>query len=478
VAVRKKKLSLASLAGDLNPLDDLSQLVVRLRKETRESRFVEWKSHPPLGPTVSTRNKYRVVRTAIAFANADGGFILFGVDPGGKWSGLVAKELEQVDPAHVIELVNGCIYPEIQSLNFADFSHGGSSFAVLHIPPSPIAPHVTTKEIQDKDEAGKYRTTLAKHAVYYRQGAKSDLATAHQHQRLINRRIDHLRDDLVRRVKEITVPVSGVGVGQARIGSTSMTVARLSKDPNAPAIRLTRSKEGATGVFLHEELSDGLFEEINNVIDANTLLSKGQAIPHFHLGESIYYRIYAERHHVELADYRSALLLRTGLVDNYFPCLFWCLHLSVEEVVALMKAGAEDQREPQIHGLVRLVTLLGTRASDWLWDSLEKRWSKYTQRPDIYWSFKEQRSRSWPDRRLEALRITGKTTIRIPGQPETTVDRLLIDPTTASNQLTKCCLEIFGGNKELRTTARQLDVLTYGADIAEKADDFGKLLLV
>jgi len=44
--------------------------------------------------------------------------------------------------------------------------------------------------------------------------------------------------------------------------------------------------------MLHEELSDGLFDEINNVIEANTLLSGGKDA--FFLGESIYYRIYAE----------------------------------------------------------------------------------------------------------------------------------------------------------------------------------------
>src|SRR5205809_3338838 len=124
------------------------------------------------------------------------------------------------------------------------------------------------------------------------------------------------------------------------MGVTSITVARLSKDPTAPPIRLTRSRDEATGTFLHEELSDGLFEEINNVIDANILLNKGRAQTRFLLGDPIYYRIYSERHHVEQADERFMALFATGFAEFYAPFLFWLLKLPPVHVAELMKLVA------------------------------------------------------------------------------------------------------------------------------------------
>jgi hypothetical protein len=54
------------------------------------------------------------------------------------------------------------------------------------------------------------------------------------------------------------------------------TQVRAVNDPNAVAVRLTRDSALASGSFVHEEVSDALFDEINNVIDANRILAKGQ----------------------------------------------------------------------------------------------------------------------------------------------------------------------------------------------------------
>src|SRR6266436_1500252 len=106
---------LSSLAASTNPLEDLKTVIAKLRRETKESRYAEWKLDPPLGPTVSVRAKYRTVKAMVSFANADGGFVVFGVDSGGKWIGLKREELALVDPAHILELINGCLFPDIQS---------------------------------------------------------------------------------------------------------------------------------------------------------------------------------------------------------------------------------------------------------------------------------------------------------------------------------------------------------------------------
>lgn len=74
------------------------------------------------------------------------------------------------------------------------------------------------------------------------------------------------------------------------------TSVRVTDDPLANKVVLTRDKGATCGTFLQEVLSEELFHEINNVVDANTLLSSGNQ--EYFLGERVYYRIYAERHHI------------------------------------------------------------------------------------------------------------------------------------------------------------------------------------
>ena len=69
-------------------------------------------------------------------------------------------------------------------------------------------------------------------------------------------------------------------------------VFRVSKDENATMVNVTRDKSISKGILVHEELSEGIFEEINNIIDANEKLRNGK--PEFMMDENIYYRIYSE----------------------------------------------------------------------------------------------------------------------------------------------------------------------------------------
>jgi predicted HTH transcriptional regulator len=170
--------NLKNLAADDNPFADLSALLAVLKDVRKENRLVEWKRHPPTGPTVSHLDKYRVVKVILSFANWEGGFIIFGVEPAGRWVGLSRNELDAVDPAHITELVNSCIQPDIPVINYTEVSVGRSHFALIHVPPSGAGPHITTKQVTDK--VNHSHVILARHGLYCRQGAKSDLATAGQ----------------------------------------------------------------------------------------------------------------------------------------------------------------------------------------------------------------------------------------------------------------------------------------------------------
>jgi hypothetical protein len=406
-------------------------------------------------------------KTPISFANADGGFLLFGVDPKGTWLGLAQEELAQLDPAKVTELINGVVFPDLPVINYAQFSHARKSFAIVHIPPSPLVPHATTRDVTEIDPSGTRRVVLAKYTVYYRHGGKSEAATPSQLQRIVEKRTLHVRDELVRRVREVSVPVIGDKYPSKAAWGTTVTVARLTDDPTAPAVRLTRVPGQGTGVLLHEELSDGLFQEINNVLDANKLLSG--ATNQFVFGDEIYYRVYAERHHVQPSGGHVDLLLRTACRQIYAPFLFWLTITPPTLVAEELVQSVEGPKHPMVLGSFRAIVLLGKEATEWLNSLLDRKYKRLTQPPEFYWTFKKMIARTVADRRLLAMRTTNAAVLDVPLAGAMSVSQLLAEPEVAAAHLSRVCVRVFRGKGAERTLARQLDIAAYGKQVEEAA---------
>lgn len=468
--MKKPRLpSLKAFAGQEDPFADIEALKRRLLSCSSESRYLEWKAYPPLGPSVNIRLKYRAVKAAISFANTEGGFIVFGVAPDGRLIGLTKEKLSHVDPSKITELINGCISPELPYINYAKITYRGKLFLLLHVPASPLMPHVTTKEIVERSPRAKPEIILARHAVYYRSGGKTALASPDQHQKIITKRTDFLRNELLRRIREVPVLMPSLKGSQAGVEG-GLTYARLTDDPRAPAIRLTRDMTKASGVFLHEQLSEGLFEEINNVLEANSLLSTGRGV--FLFGELVYYRIYAERQHIK-GNEQLALLARTAFTSIYGPHLFWFLVMPPELGASTIIESLKQLKAPYVNALVRLVTLLGPATSDWLWGIFDEIWKHHTQKPEYYWSFKKIRNRTGDlDLRLKALRTTVRSTIEVPSKARTIpIKEAMEDRRATATLLSQACVKIFQGEKQWRATARILDVLAYGPDIESKSGE-------
>ena len=204
----KRMLTLRSLAGLDSPFEktELKAIVEqRLREQNSEGRYWEWKLHGPFATGAKKETKYRIVKAIVSFANTAGGFIIFGVDSSGKWVGLDKEELGEFDTAKITEIVNGCITPDITEFSIYFSRVRRKKFVILHVPPSKLMPHVTTKEVFEQTEDNRRRVILKKHTVYCRFSGKSDVARYADYQRIIKGRLDVLREALLRRFKEVTV---------------------------------------------------------------------------------------------------------------------------------------------------------------------------------------------------------------------------------------------------------------------------------
>ena len=466
--------SLKKLAQESSPLADLSQLTKALRRATSETRFLEWKAYPPTGPTVSVSAKYRMVRAAISFANTDGGFIVFGVGRDGSWKGLSSDEIKHIDISKVYELINSCVSPEIEGLECAFPTVGKKSFVVLHVPRSPVAPHVTTKEIIDRTASDKRSVIIEKYCLYYRSAGRSARATPSQHQKIAVRRAESFRADMLRRVREVPIPTPGASPDV--IHPAQIVTARITSDKDAPEFRLTRESGKAEGVILYEQVSDLLFEEVNNILDANWVLAKGKTL--FLLGEPVYYDIYGKRHHVVGRENHN-LLARAGLVDIYGPHLFWYTLLTPKEVAELFAKMLHEAKSPSIHALNKFAALAGQDVSEWFWKVFDGYWKDRPRKPDYYYSMKENRKHpKTGDARLVALRVKERKSIAVPTSDRLmTVGDLIAQPDVCRDLLTGCCKEILNGRTDLRDSARTLDVLAYGLEIRQKGQEVYSELL-
>jgi hypothetical protein len=185
------------------------------------------------------------------------------------------------------------------------------------------------------------------------------------------------------------------------------------------------------------------------------------------LGEEIYYRVYAERHHVHLAG-SQLLLFRTALRDLYGPYLFWLTTVPNASVAKELFEAIEAPKHPMILGAFRAIVLLGKDATVWLDAVLDDKYKGWSQPPEFYWTFKKMVARTnLADRRLIAMRTTGHAVLALPDPPEMKVLDLLAAPEEAAAQLSRICVRVFRGETSHRGLARQVDVAAYGRQIDE-----------
>jgi hypothetical protein len=250
---------------------------------------------------------------------------------------------------------------------------------------------------------------------------------------------------------------------------------RAVNDPNAIPVRLTRDAALASGSFVHEEVSSGLFDEINNVIDVNRILAMGEK--DFFLGPRVYHRIYAERHHVRQAEESLALLFRNGTVDFYAPVYFWATILPAKFIAQTITELYLYPTNRHGQNLTRISLLLGQDFSNWLFGKWHERWKGQPQPPSFYWRLKQTVS-DWKgtDTRLLATRFSPTTSVLVEGEQQVYVKELLDKPDQASTLLSRACMKVFHGDKNYRSVARDLDYLAYGSEIQRRASDIFKIV--
>ena len=302
---------------------------------------------------------------------------------------------------------------------------------------------------------------------------KSEPGNSDDIRSVIERHLEFIRKSWIKGVRKVVQAPEGSQIitvrpsGRPGVTSLSPTL-RAVKDPTATPVLLTRDRQKATGVFVHEEVSEGIFDEINNVIDANRALARGQG--RFFLGQPIYYRIYAERQYVVQREDDIRLLLRSAIGDLYAPALFWTLGLPETAVAETFAELYQHPKSPGIHSLTRVSMLLGGEFCDWLHEKWHRNWMRHAQPPSFYLTFKEMKSKlTTMDPRLAAARVKNSAQFEV-DDVSVGIAELMEKPQRAASLLSTACMRVFEGrNSGLRWTARNLDYFAYGPQLQNRA---------
>jgi Schlafen, AlbA_2 len=435
----------------------------------RESKQIEFK----LRFDPSTAGEWcEIVKDIVAIANTGGGIIVFGLDSQGTPVGTVVDPICAIDPADISNKLSKYIGTTEINVSVCELEKAGVKLAAFLIE-SAETPVVFQKPGTYDIGGGKQKTAFSVGTVYFRHGAKSEPGTSDDIRKVLDSRVSSLRKTWMQGLKKVVQAPRGAQVIIAAptngavnpAGPASRLDVRAVKDPRAPALTLTRDKSIATGTFIHEQISDSIFEEINNVMDANRVLAEGQQ--KFLLGLSVYYRVYADRKHVQEDNF--PLLLRTAIFDFYAPCLYWVCRLPENIVANLVAETYLFPRHNSTQFLINVAILFGEEFASWLGQAWDRRWKGHSQPPQSYWSFQTKRSDSEKLGPQQALTKTrAETQIEIIGEPPIRVAELMANNKVTEELLSKVCMKEFrlqGKNEGMRALARNLDVLAYGREI-------------
>jgi hypothetical protein len=449
-------------------------LIEKALAAKRESKHIEFKQ----GFDPSSAGEWcELIKDLVAIANSGGGIIVFGLNSFGSATGQVNDAISSIDPADITNKVSkytGPIDLEFEILTLNKQKHPLVAFVIHPVSIPLVFEKPGTYDIGN----GKQKTTFSVGTVYFRHGAKSEPGNSEDIRKVIDRQLEQIRRSWIKNVRKVVQAPEGaqIAIVQPRgrdahivLGSTVRAV----NDPNAIPVHLTRDPSVASGSFIHEEVSNAIFDEINNVIDANRVLAKGQKV--FLLGQPVYYRIYAERHHVRQTEETLSLLLDCGIADFYAPALYWAVMLPKNYIANTLANLYLYPTNRHVHYLMRIGLLLGPEFCNWLWGKWYDKWHEYPQPPSFYWTFQKMIAQSAKtDSRLLAARMSTSTSFTF-GTENFTVGKDLIDkPEQAAYVVSNACMKIFEGDDKHRSLARNLDYLAYGPELQRHGSSIAK----
>lgn len=151
------------------------------------------------------REWLEITKDIMAFANSNGGFLLFGVRDGTfEQIGLDSQVIRILgDSNNIIQKINRFVDPPISILRCKSYLRDNKNFVAVFIPPSLGRTHIISRDGGFKLPSGEAKIVLRMGTTYVRRSGGNHLADSRDLDDIINRRIEHYKSSLLDRIARV-----------------------------------------------------------------------------------------------------------------------------------------------------------------------------------------------------------------------------------------------------------------------------------
>jgi hypothetical protein len=216
----------------------MDELVQRGLSAKRESKYVDFKSSFNVA---SSADWCEIVKDIVAMCNSGGGVIVFGLDNKGNPTRFDPSPILEIDPAVITDKVSKYTGIQFAEFEILESTKVRTGVAILRVYPRKN-PIVFNKPGTYEVGPGRQQTAFSLGTVYFRHGAKSEPGDSLDLRKLIEKRLEEMRSDILSGLQQVmnAPPGARVTVLSDQVFETEADDAfpiRIVEDPSAPQYR-------------------------------------------------------------------------------------------------------------------------------------------------------------------------------------------------------------------------------------------------
>lgn len=210
------------------------KLVERASTGARESKTLDFKSEFDV---TARKDWCEIIKDIVAFANTDGGVIIFGVNDNGTISESDVSQMLSYDTADITNKIERYTGYQFSDFEIVPIKRGADQCVAMVIYPSEV-PIIFVKPGTYAVDDGKQKTAFAQGTLYFRHGSKSEPGNRDDLLKWRDREIARIRKDWLGGIRKIVDAPAGYSVNMAphnRINDPYRTpvIAKISSKPGA-----------------------------------------------------------------------------------------------------------------------------------------------------------------------------------------------------------------------------------------------------
>lgn len=219
------------------PIQADDPLLSRVTTAKRESTYLDFKRE--FNPS-SKGDWCELIKDIVAMANSGGGVIAIGLNNGGTPSGIPVTDVLNVDDAVFLDKIRKYTSTDLVNMSIHEMCRDSHTIACIRVYKSSY-PVVFTSPGTYPIDNGRQKSAFSAGTIYFRHGAKSEIANQNDLRKFVERRVEEIRTEWLSGVRKIITAPEGAHIAVLNSDSPSSpdgVPIRLVKDSAADGFQL------------------------------------------------------------------------------------------------------------------------------------------------------------------------------------------------------------------------------------------------